>query len=127
MEKFKSILFNGVLIVIFIVFLYCVGSSFYLSLEYDRDNAQLPENNEWNGIKNKCEFGKSLDSGDVEFACNNIIVTINSRYKREIDNLNWNSFKRKNHCRLVKIDFTSRKSLNEWLCDENITIYNNIN
>lgn len=64
MEKFKSILFdNGVLIVIFIIFLYCVCSSYYLSLKYDRDNVQLPSNKEWNDeIKNKCEFVKTLDN-----------------------------------------------------------------
>ena len=118
---------NGFLIGLFIVYVTALCSSCYLELVDRRDNPSLPKNNAWNRIKNKCEFVKTLDSGDEEFTCDNVIVIVDTKYEREIDDLKWNSFKSRNKCRLNKIDFTVNENTNQWLCNENITIYNNRN
>lgn len=57
-----------------------------------------------------------------EFTCKNdlkIIKNFNNLTSEE-----WNTFRDKNNCRLVKIDKTVSKNKNNWSCDNNLNISN---
>ena len=57
-----------------------------------------------------------------EFTCKNDLKIIKNF--NDLTFGEWNTFRDKNHCRLVKIDKTVSKNKNNWSCDNNLNINN---
>ena len=72
----------------------------------------------------QCEM-TDIVNNKIEFTCKDDLKIIKKVTDLTYDE--WNTLRDKNHCRLVKIDETVSENQNQWLCDKNITIYNNRN
>ena len=72
----------------------------------------------------QCEM-TDIVNNKIEFTCKNDLKII--KKETDITYGEWITFRDKNHCRLVKIDETVSENQNQWLCDKNITIYNDRN
>ena len=72
----------------------------------------------------QCEM-TDIVNNKIEFTCKNDLKII--KKETDITYGEWITFRDKNNCRLVKIDETVSENQNQWLCDKNITIYNDRN
>lgn len=78
------------------------------------------QQDDWDRIKKT--FHCKYTGYDTMFKCDNDI-----QIKRpKVYLTEWYTFKDENHCKLIKIDKTVKENKNNWLCDNNINIYNDL-
>lgn len=97
-----------ILMLLFCLFLSCVENSEKIEINY-----------------NECEITNvNAENNVIEYACKNDLKIMRKLSDITTNYDEWGKLKETLNCRLVKINATVNRNQSEWLCDKNISIYN---